>query len=538
MAREFRVFGPPGTGKTRYVAEQAQRASEKYGSAAVVICSLTRTAAAEIGARASQTVPPQNVGTLHAHAFRALGRPSLAETREGLAQWNEFAAKVSPRLKVSDKSSVDPENYSIEQGFAGTEGEALLSELANFRARQIAPEFFPPRVRRFGELWATFKDTTQRVDFTDLIEVALAEIDVHPSRPMAFFLDEAQDMSRLELALARKWGERCDAFVIVGDPFQNLYEWRGSEPEAFTSHEADQVLVLEQSYRVPQAVHRYAVQWAKQITSMEFPAYLPRDEAGEVRVAPHVFQYPDTIMRDIEADLAEGREVMVLASCGYMLNPLIAALRESGTPFYNPYRTTHGGWNPLRGAARVLAFLAPQYAGRLWTWPEVHQWVDPLAASGVLVRGAKTWIESKAQLGRFDDERDMPPVELNDVLNMFVNDEHKTGVFDMDVDWLLEHARASRKQALMYPVKVFKEHGLPGLQKQPHLVLGTIHSVKGGEADSVYVFPDMSNAAMRDLNRDAMVRQFYVAFTRAKQKLTLCEASGRATVTFPRPKGV
>jgi len=55
---------------------------------------------------------------------------------------------------------------------------------------------------------------------------------------------------------------------------------------------------------------------------------------------------------------------MVIASCGYMLTPLIRQLRTHGIPFHNPYRPGEPAWNPLgrptRGmstAARVLRYL-------------------------------------------------------------------------------------------------------------------------------------------------------------------------------------
>ena len=62
--------------------------------------------------------------------------------------------------------------------------------------------------------------------------------------------------------------------------------------------------------------------------------------------------------------------------------------------------------------------------------------------------------------------------------------------------------------------------------KKPQIIVGTIHSVKGGEADTVFIIPDISYSAfeLAENNRegwDSITRLFYVAATRAKEKLIL-----------------
>jgi len=44
--------------------------------------------------------------------------------------------------------------------------------------------------------------------------------------------------------------------------------------------------------------------------------------------------------------LESGQKVMFLASCSYMLQPMIQVLRKNGIPFHNPYRKANGFWNP------------------------------------------------------------------------------------------------------------------------------------------------------------------------------------------------
>jgi superfamily I DNA/RNA helicase len=75
---------------------------------------------------------------------------------------------------------------------------------------------------------------------------------------------------------------------------------------------------------------------------------------------------------------------------------------------------------------------------------------------------------------------------------------------------------------------------MDNLLKRPSIIIGTIHSVKGGEADVVYLFPDLSLAGINEWHntngddtygKDSIIRLFYVAMTRAKQELVICNAS-------------
>jgi superfamily I DNA/RNA helicase len=75
------------------------------------------------------------------------------------------------------------------------------------------------------------------------------------------------------------------------------------------------------------------------------------------------------------------------------------------------------------------------------------------------------------------------------------------------------------------------------LVETPQVVVGTIHSVKGGEADVVYLFPDLSRAGDASLNRggadrDAVIRLFYVGMTRAKHKLYICQPESPMAIRF------
>jgi superfamily I DNA/RNA helicase len=90
--------------------------------------------------------------------------------------------------------------------------------------------------------------------------------------------------------------------------------------------------------------------------------------------------------------------------------------------------------------------------------------------------------------------------------------------------------RAAELQRFRYSLAVAKRHGAQVLREVPRLVIGTIHSVKGGEADVIYLSPELSaaGAAAWRSQRDTVIRQFYVGLTRAKESLVLVSAAPRA----------
>ena len=132
---EYRVFGPPGTGKTTYLKRQVLRAAERYGESAVLVTSFSRTAARELVSR-DLAIPPEQVGTLHAHCFRALNRPRLAESH--LEDWNGRHPEYA--LKRSSKKESDLDRGLDESGgdSAGDELMAQFQQQADPKAATTA----------------------------------------------------------------------------------------------------------------------------------------------------------------------------------------------------------------------------------------------------------------------------------------------------------------------------------------------------------------------------------------------------------------
>ena len=81
-----------------------------------------------------------------------------------------------------------------------------------------------------------------------------------PQVPHRYIGGWAQDLTRLQLTLVRRWSESAHYLVLAGDDDQTIYSWAGASPEAILEPDipADHKFFLTQSSRVPRAIHAAA----------------------------------------------------------------------------------------------------------------------------------------------------------------------------------------------------------------------------------------------------------------------------------------
>jgi superfamily I DNA/RNA helicase len=535
VTSEYRIFGPPGTGKTTNLTRQIRRAVERFGQDSVLVTSFSRTAAAELAGR-DLPLSPDRIGTLHSHCFHALGCPPIAECN--VDDWN----KDNPHLQITPKKKqgrLDGEEATDDDGAEREKsGDDYLEQLNRWRGMMVPPGGWPAVVREFAVKWQQYKDAHGLLDFCDLIDVALRDVPLAPKNPSVIFVDEAQDLNRMQLRLIRKWGERANYFIIAADDDQTIYSFTGATPDAVLDPDIpeDHKIILKQSYRVPRAIHARAVGWIQQVTRRQEKAYLPRPFEGELnRLSGGTYKSPEYyILKTALQHLEQGKSVMFLATCGYMLQPIVQVLRKNAVPFHNPYRRSNGFWNPLRmgrgsSANRVLSLLVahPDFgeSGRAWTCGDLALWAEWLHSEGVIKRGAKKKLPNltpadTATIQTLDEM--FEPSALEALLKTFDGDYREL------LDWWRWRLNATVFKRAQFPADIAAIRGPQALLDVPRAVVGTIHSVKGGEADVVYLFPDLSgegDAAYQQSGapRDSVIRQFYVGMTRARETLYICQ---------------
>ena len=244
---EKRLFGPPGTGKTTTISTLVSESAKKYGSDAVLVSSFTRASASELVSR-NLPIDKEHIGTLHAHCFRSLGRPVIADSK--IKEWNE----LHPSYAMSgNKDYID----DLGMELAGTTlGDKLYNDMSRLRATMKYKDIWPISTQAFAGKWNAWKKENDYMDFTDLLETAVRDIYFPPYNTSVGFFDEVQDFTPLELFLVRKWAEKMEHVTMAGDDDQCIYSFKGSRPESFLNPPLpdERIEVFSKTYGIPKEI--------------------------------------------------------------------------------------------------------------------------------------------------------------------------------------------------------------------------------------------------------------------------------------------
>jgi superfamily I DNA/RNA helicase len=183
-----------------------------------------------------------------------------------------------------------------------------------------------------------------------------------------------------------------------------------------------------------------------------------------------------------------------------------------------------------------LLVAHPDYGGdhRPWTHGDLALWADWLQSKGILKHGAKK------SLATHSAEREATYERLDEIFETAALESlvaaYGRGSGDL-LDWWRSRVTADVHQRVQFPAEIAAKRGAQALSETPRVVVGTIHSVKGGQADVVYLFPDLSQAGDAQYRRDgaphdSVIRVFYVGATRARETLYVCQRASGMAVTL------
>ena len=507
------ILAGAGTGKTRAITHRIAHGIQEgvYSPGTLLALTFTAKAAGELRHRLRLLgTPGAVVRTFHAEALAQLGYfwPDLVggSAPRLLDNKARFIAEAGERAKIK----LGP---GAVRDVAGEIEWRKTSELSIERYTTAARERPLPRgldadaVAEVQQQYEELKDERRRIDFEDVLLLACGMLDSEPiardrvrAQYRFFVVDEFQDVSPLQHRLLKLWlGDRTD-LCVVGDANQTIYTFAGASSSYLLDfardHPGAEIVQLERNYRsAPQVLDLANRLMRGRPGALELRAATPgRGVVADPTVYDDDASEAAGVADAIVAELAAGaspEQIAVLYRVNEQARAFEQALAErgvvtrslSGTPFFE-IPSVRKVMSALAVQAQrfpddpVRGFVADTARAAGWTVDREHSRLAALDWAGLdaVVRFAENTPED-VTLGRF-------AAELDD-----------------------------REQA-------------KGELPMRAVVLGTLHSAKGLEWESVHLaglaegmLPVVHARGLAAIDEER--RLFYVGITRARRRLTL-----------------
>ena len=445
--------------------------------------------------------------------------------------------------------------------------------------------------RIVSEVWQRYEKTLaseKALDFDDLIALPVRLLEEHDDiRALAqnrwryIHIDEYQDTNSLQERLAEILAEKHKNLFAVGDGDQAIYGWRGAKMENILNFEKKypkaQTIILERNYRSTKNLVDAANAVIEKNKNRKDKYSTTEKSVGEpivVHIALNAENEARWIAHRIRQRMSEGQkpeEIAILYRTNFQSRALEEGLLRVGVPYkilgtrffgrkevkdalawmrlaMDPSREVdklRAAASPSRGIGKVtLGKLvaggrAQLRAGELLKVEEFERVIQELSQSAITLKPSefvKLVVEkSGMKKALFDEgsEEDRERFENIEELASVAARHDATPGKDSISLFLAESALASDQDELDQ-----------GDSSQRGVTLMTVHAAKGLEFDTVFVsgmeeglFPH-ANMNEKDRDEEEERRLFYVAMTRAKERLFLTLARirkiyGSDSITAP-----
>ena len=274
-----KIIGPPGTGKTHTLMEEVSKIINAGHSGREIGFFAFTNFASHVALERIQeesdlkAMDSSGFRTLHSQAYRCLaGSPELMTRAQALEYDKSFLEKEVYR-ELGSSLKIDYRlEHPVVDVFATARSKRIdfRTHLKSLRGQSVAilrewlggyPRNYPPLVDgeidiliKFEEGYAHHKKELGVIDHTDTLEMAV-EVDDDAIPAYKFvFVDEAQDLSRLQWEFAAKLFAKAEKIFLAGDEDQAICESFGAEPQIFVNFPCKKPHPLEKSHRVPKAM--------------------------------------------------------------------------------------------------------------------------------------------------------------------------------------------------------------------------------------------------------------------------------------------
>lgn len=580
------VLAGPGSGKTTVITHRVKALIQEQGvdPGSILVITFTRAAAEEMRQRFQVLMEgkrlPVSFGTFHAvffsilkHAYR-YDASSIVREEQRVQMIRELMERE--RVRVEDEGEFIA---SVLSEISMVKGEMM--NLDHYYSKNCSEEIFK-------KLYQGYQEGLIRrglLDFDDMLvmcyELFSQRNDILSAWQKKYrfiLIDEFQDINRTQYEIIKMLAAPENNLFIVGDDDQSIYRFRGAKPEIMLGFEKDypdaKRTLLAVNYRSSSAI----VEAAGRLICHNRLRFDKEIQAFRGAGRPVATQVYDTAQLETRGIV---REIQDYVQMGYRLSDIAVLYRTSMEPRllterlmeYNvPFRmrdvlpNLYEHWiaQDLCAYIRIAADreLCPRRArrnlalriinrpnrfisrdaleGQVISWDQIKAWyqdknwmverieqleydlhmIGPLAPVAA-VNYIRKAIGYDEYLREYAQYRRMKQEELLEVADQI---QESAAGFQTAEAWFAhmeEYAEQLRRQAME------REQ-----QKLDCVSLMTMHSAKGLEFAIVYILDANEGVtphhkAVLDPDLEEERRMFYVAMTRAKDRLHVCYTKER-----------
>lgn len=580
------VLAGPGSGKTTVITHRVKCLTEEYGvePGSILVITFTRAAAEEMKQRfrilMGGNCPPVSFGTFHAVFFSILKHAYRYDSSNIIRE----EQRVRIIRELVDKYRIDVED---EAEFISS----ILSEISMVKGEMMSLEHYYSKncsEEVFKKLYQGYEKALVSkglLDFDDMLVmcyelfVQRKDILVAWQQKYRFILiDEFQDINRVQYEIVKMLAAPDNNLFIVGDDDQSIYRFRGAKPEIMLGFQkdypqADQTL-LGINYRSTSTIVDAASRLIRHNKTRYEKEIRAARGAGRP-VATTVWEDAQTetkgIVEEIQDYVKMGyrlSDIAVLYRTNMEPRLLMERMMEYNVPFQmrDALPNLYEHWitqdiltyiriagdslaahrqakraDALRIINRPKRYISREaLEGQIVSWDSVKSWYQdkdwmverieqleydlkmigrmaPFAAVNYIRKA----VGYDSYLQEYAEYRRMKPEELMEVADQLQESASGFKTCDAWFAHMEEYAKQLKSQAQRR-----------GSQDVDCVSLMTMHSAKGLEFPIVYILDANERVtphhkAVLDADLEEERRMFYVAMTRAKDRLHVCYTKER-----------
>lgn len=512
----YKVFGAPGTGKTKWIENQvSQDLQNGIRPNEIVLSSFTNAAIREILKRVVKYNRIKEFiycKTLHSIFYQQCIMRNIIPKKSGLFEnhiwdFNKIYNRNITTL-MSDYTSIQTDD----------DEEYLQYCIRRNRGIQDTDNLLEMQIQ-------AYKESTGYIEFIDMLWKAL-EHDAMPMGIKKVYIDESQDLSDIQACLTLKLAQANDAdLYYVGDDDQAIYGFGGATVDHLLTDYGTENIILNQSYRLPPKILDIAMQVIKYIPDdkRQPKQFRSIDIYGEGELG---ILNLDEVIDFVKDKISQDYSVMILGRTRFLFYPkytgILDALLDNGI-LYNNYYSDNPVFSMIKDD-RVLTFL--KIIDSLADGYNVHRddiyiIFETLSSKAGIMYGAK----SKKDEILVKELYSLDELRINGIINYILADAIKQKNYDYFDGYIINNQENKWNVYKEY----YRRYGKDMVFKAGRVIPGTIHSVKGGEADYVVIMPYYSEKIERAMqesidNYIQEIKTIYVGITRARRGVYLLNA--------------